>query len=484
MRGKGDKKNGGKGGVTIIRREEVVEGGHHGGAWKVAYADFVTAMMAFFLLMWLINATTEAQRKGLADYFSPTNLLSHGSSGTGQPFGGTTVFSHGTMISDRGSVEVVPGPRPPVRDVQEDNSDTPAQPRAYRRDAPNTLPDRGLEGESHKPTGKAGDAAVPMAGGTAISGGGGAAVAGTLGAASAGHPGARTLPAKPAPEVPAAASGADSGADGNAGPGAARAARAAKIAAARAAAMAAAQAESQALNGAAQAVQAAIAADPALAPLAHQLAVDVTPEGLRIQILDEEHKPMFASGAATPNPAARKLLAVVAPILAKMPESIAITGHTDAAPYPGTGMTNWELSAGRANATRHLLEEDGLPDARITRVSGRADRDPLLPADPLAAANRRIAIVVLRKFDPKTIDAMAANALAADGAAQTNETEAGETAATPAEGTQPGPAPFDAGPADAGPASAVPSSIGQPGAYQGIAVPPPPPAAPPPPPRP
>ena len=72
----------------IIRREEVVEGGHHGGAWKVAYADFVTAMMAFFLLMWLLNATTEEQRQGLADYFSPHNLLSHASSGTGEPFGG------------------------------------------------------------------------------------------------------------------------------------------------------------------------------------------------------------------------------------------------------------------------------------------------------------------------------------------------------------------------------------------------------------
>ena len=86
MAGKRDKK--GSGGI-VIRREEIVEGGHHGGAWKVAYADFVTAMMAFFLLMWLLNATTEDQRKGLADYFSPNNLMSHASSGTGDPFAWT-----------------------------------------------------------------------------------------------------------------------------------------------------------------------------------------------------------------------------------------------------------------------------------------------------------------------------------------------------------------------------------------------------------
>jgi chemotaxis protein MotB len=83
MGGKADRRA--KGGI-LIRKEEVVEGEGHGGAWKVAYADFVTAMMAFFLLMWLLNATTEDQRKGLADYFSPNSVLSHNASGTGQPF--------------------------------------------------------------------------------------------------------------------------------------------------------------------------------------------------------------------------------------------------------------------------------------------------------------------------------------------------------------------------------------------------------------
>src|SRR5580704_11531402 len=125
MAGKGGKANGRNSGVTIIRREEVIAGAHHGGAWKVAYADFVTAMMAFFLLMWLLNATTEDQRKGLADYFSPNNLMSHASSGVGQPFGGHTVFDHGAMVSDRGAVQVIVGMRPVVQDPPDQDSDTP-----------------------------------------------------------------------------------------------------------------------------------------------------------------------------------------------------------------------------------------------------------------------------------------------------------------------------------------------------------------------
>src|SRR5580704_13680405 len=112
MAGKRDKKNSGRA-VVIIKKMEFVEGGgHHGGAWKVAYADFVTAMMAFFLLMWLLNATTEDQRKGLADYFSPNNLISHASSGTGEPFGGHTAFDEGALVSDRGAAQVIVGMRP------------------------------------------------------------------------------------------------------------------------------------------------------------------------------------------------------------------------------------------------------------------------------------------------------------------------------------------------------------------------------------
>jgi len=139
-----------------------------------------------------------------------------------------------------------------------------------------------------------------------------------------------------------------------------------------------------------------VAADPALADLARQLAIDITPEGLRVQILDEEQKPMFTTGSAAPNDRARLLLQKVVPVLQRLPEDISIAGHTDSEPFHGTDRTNWELSAERANATRKLLVDAGLPESRVRSVVGNADRDPLLPADPRAAANRRIAIVVLK----------------------------------------------------------------------------------------
>ena len=105
---------------------------------------------------------------------------------------------------------------------------------------------------------------------------------------------------------------------------------------------------------------------------------------------------MFALGSSEMAERARLLLAKMAPALMKLSEPISIAGHTDAAPYRGGGKSNWELSAERANATRRLLVEAGLPEGRIRSVTGNADRDLLLPADPLAAENRRIAILVLR----------------------------------------------------------------------------------------
>src|ERR1700687_4943358 len=107
------------GAVIVKRIKKGGHGGHHGGAWKVAYADFVTAMMAFFLLMWLINSTTEDQRRGIADYFTPSNAWSHASSGSRQPFGGHTPFDHGDMVSDRGAAAVHPEAARPAPQIED-----------------------------------------------------------------------------------------------------------------------------------------------------------------------------------------------------------------------------------------------------------------------------------------------------------------------------------------------------------------------------
>ena len=330
---------GGKDGkaLILIRKEEVVEGGHHGGAWKVAYADFVTAMMAFFLLMWLLNATTQEQKRGIADYFSPQNDLARSTSGYGGPFGGRTPNSDGALASDRGAVQVMEGPPIQAWTAEDEES------------ADTTAARLRAEGG---PRGAVADR-VPAVSAAELRGGA--------------KPNAPTQ----ARLTPAAPTDLDIQAELE-------------------------KRERAAFERAAQQIRDEVATDPSLADLARQLMIDVTPEGLRIQLVDAEKQPMFATGSAVLNERARAVLAKVAPVLLRLPEQVSVSGHTDSTPFKGDGRTNWDLSADRANATRRLLVESGLPEGRLRSVSGMADRDPLLVDDRFAAANRRIAIVVLR----------------------------------------------------------------------------------------
>jgi chemotaxis protein MotB len=159
--------------------------------------------------------------------------------------------------------------------------------------------------------------------------------------------------------------------------------------------------ERASFDEAAQQIRDAIRGDKLLADFSRQIAIDQTPEGLRIQLLDEDRSAMFALGSSTMADNARLLLNKMAPVLAGLSEPIAVSGHTDAAPYRSGDKTNWELSAERANATRRILVDAGLKESRFRSVTGNADRDLLLPADPLAASNRRIAILILRVSTPR-----------------------------------------------------------------------------------
>ena len=156
------------------------------------------------------------------------------------------------------------------------------------------------------------------------------------------------------------------------------------------------RAEQAAFTKAADDMQKAVANDPDLAPIARQLSIDLTPEGLRVQIRDAEGLPMFANGSSEPNARAMAVLKKLTPILLGLHEPVAIAGYTDAKPYAGDGRTNWDLSADRANATRRVLTDSGLPDARIRDVTGHGDRDLLQPETPEAPSNRRIAILLVR----------------------------------------------------------------------------------------
>ncbi len=292
--------------IAPIIIKKVVKGGHghHGGAWKVAYADFVTAMMAFFLLLWLLNATTDDQKKGIADYFTPATV-SKSKSGAGGVLGGMTVSSPGAMQS-RASVPSFSVKLKPTSGASAGDADD---------DAGSTSDEEFKE-----------------------------------------------LTEEEIKEVLA-------------------------------------QREEEMFGKAEKELRQAIQETPELRELEKNLLVDRTPDGLRIQIVDQEGRPMFPLGSAKMFEQTRKLMEKISQVVAKLPNKISISGHTDAKPYRGSkaGHGNWELSTGRALASRRVIVGGGLSIKRITKVVGKADTDPLVPEDPNSARNRRISVVLLRE---------------------------------------------------------------------------------------
>ncbi|MFL6695653.1 MAG: flagellar motor protein MotB [Vitreoscilla sp.] len=269
----------------IIKR--VKKGGHvaHGGAWKIAYADFVTAMMAFFLLMWLLGSTTDGDKKGIADYFqSPLKIALAGGSGSGDS---NSVLKGGgeSLTSTVGQVK---------------KGDVEAQ--------RNTINLHKLKAEQMR-------------------------------------------------------------------------------------------AEIARLENLKQEIQQKIASNDKLKDVSSQIRLDMTRDGLRIQIVDDQNRPMFASGSATIAPYMKDLLRAIGSVLVEVPNRLTLEGHTDAQPFPGgdRGYSNWELSSDRANASRRELIAGGLTDDRVLRVQGLASSQPFDENDPLAPTNRRISIIVMNR---------------------------------------------------------------------------------------
>ena len=271
----------------IVKKIKKGGGGHHGGAWKVAYADFVTAMMAFFLLLWLLNVTTKEQKAGIANFFDPTPKIATTVSGANGMLGGLTVSKEGAMATD-------------VQQLAEHQEESPSMQNQ-------SITDEQFEEETKKR-------------------------------------------------------------------------------------------EEENFKKAEKAIQEAMKENPELQELEKNLRMDMTPEGLRIQIVDSEGKPMFPSGSAQMYERTEKLIEKVAEVIRKMPNEISVRGHTDSVPYSkGNAYTNWELSADRANASRRVLVRAGVPDAKINNVLGKADKDHLIANKPNDAQNRRISIILLRQ---------------------------------------------------------------------------------------
>jgi len=269
----------------IVKRIKKTAHGHHGGAWKIAYADFVTAMMAFFLLMWLLGSTTKADLQGIAEYFqTPLKVALLGGSGAGEA----------TSIIKGGGTDLIRS-----------------------------------EGQQKK-----GDSATGR-----------------------------------------------------------------KIEDIKAAEMELARRERLMLRELRARIDAAIDASPTLSQFRNQLLIDITTDGLRIQIVDEQNRPMFALGSADLQPYTREIVREIGKILNGVPNRISLSGHTDATTYYGgeTGYSNWELSADRANALRRELLTDGIAETRIARVVGLSSSVLLNPRDPYDPFNRRVSIIIMNK---------------------------------------------------------------------------------------
>ncbi len=275
----------------VIKRKKVVAGGAHGGAWKIAYADFVTAMMAFFLLMWLLGSTAKGDLQGIADFFqNPLKLAQQGGNGSGDA---TSVLQGGGKDLTRQSGQVKQG------DVEAKRATS------FSKEA---------QAEFRRK-------------------------------------------------------------------------------------------EQERLEALKADIEKMIEQSPQLAQFKKQLLLDITSEGLRIQIVDEQNRPMFDSSSADLKPYTRDILRQIGKALNGVTNRISLAGHTDAAQFSGgeRGFSNWELSANRANASRRELVVGGMDDSKVLRVVGLASTVLFDKNDPLNSVNRRISIVVLNQKTERAI---------------------------------------------------------------------------------
>ncbi len=323
--------------IIIIKKIKKIEGGHHGGAWKVAYADFVTAMMAFFLMLWLLSSTTKEQKEGLAEYFT----TAQSSSATG---GGEGLLS-GKSVNDEKSISdgspsvtlsMTPPTPPPTSESDAENTGAPVSAELTNAD----------------------DAVAAVGVGDKNSGAGGA------------HEVITNLDAKRVTASPTE-DAVNKAIDDR---------------------------EKKVFERAEKELKQAITDIPELAQLSGQLIIDHTPEGMRIQLVDEADRPMFKEGSSEPYARTKAIFKEIAKVIKKLPNRIAISGHTDATAFQrADGYGNWELSMDRAMLSRRMLQQAGVPDTRFSEVTGKASTEPLFPDDPYISGNRRISITMMRE---------------------------------------------------------------------------------------
>jgi flagellar motor protein MotB len=416
--------------IIIKRSDDDEHDGHHGGAWKVAYADFMTAMMAFFLLLWILAASDEEALRGLADYFTPS-LSESGGRGTG--------VLAGQVLAEDGVFSGTDGPHTPeqlpsfgeenplavfdsrLRDVAEV---APPQPGQGGLDA-SALGEGGMDATENvaerllPPQDETFDAvdegeadadiqqAFEQLSRADITPEELALAEQTLAMLLLEQMQAERALAE---QMEAEQTEAEQTLDELSPEERAEAEQALEeqaLADQALADLALAEAERREQLAAVQElIEQAIAADPQLAELQNQIRFELSNDGLEIQLVDSARRAMFALGSAELHARTRQVVRLVGRAIAGIEKPVAVYGHTDALSFgAGAVYTNWELSTDRANATRRALEAEGVASERFARITGLADSDPLIPERPDAPENRRIGILLVY---PAALNAQAA----------------------------------------------------------------------------
>ena len=338
----------------IIKKHIGGHGGGHGGAWKIALADMMTAMMAFFLLMWLLGSTNTDARKSIADYFKQTPLLKMGNNaGSNGVFGGRSMISPEGLPDSINQTSVVNVMPPTQATGGNDRDEGPAG-------------SQSPDGKSKEGEGRSGMAKGPAEGGVVDD-------------AELGAQGSDATVQEGQPKRGESASTKSAGGVSD-----------------DAAKKAAAEVDQKNFDALQAQVSEALSKDAMLSKIADQVQFVKVKDGLRIEIVDKADFSMFSVGTTRVLPRASALIGELAKAISELPNQVVIRGHTDSLAYAlDSEMNNWLLSAERAESTRQLLEKAGVPEGQIARVEGVADTEPYNPKDALDIRNRRISMTLL-----------------------------------------------------------------------------------------
>ena len=371
----------------IIKKVQGGHGGAHGGAWKIALADMMTAMMAFFLLMWLLGATSEAQRKSIADYIKPTpkSRIQMGQlAGSNGILGGRSILDPEGMPSAAFQNSLLDMATPQDTEGGKDRdkgSETDPSPQSESQGS-----NSGGKGKGDKTGGESDKDVAGQGNAGAGSKGAGNAGEGDKGAGNAGEG------AKGAGNVGAGDKGGGAG-QGGAGQGDGKGGGP-ELTEEQKKALADAQ-DNKNFKDVQQELMRRIAQDKTLAGLKDQVQFVQDKDGLRIEIIDKADFAMFSLGTNRLQPRAQALIEAVAKTVSEMPNKVNVRGHTDSFGFANPDQrNNWILSAERAESTRLLLEKQGVPPDRFSRIEGVADKEPFNAADPYDARNRRISVTL------------------------------------------------------------------------------------------